>query len=149
MNMPAQRHGQICVKTILLLARHIEELGQLISNDAGIITTHDPDTVRGGDIAFYSYSRLPRGPLPPGYVEVMPELVFEVRSPSDRWPRLLTKAGEYLAAGVNVVCLLDDVTKTALVCRADELPQTLNADDELHLPDILGDLRVPVRQFFA
>jgi hypothetical protein len=28
------------------------------------------------------------------------------------------------------------------------LPRTLHADDELHLPDILGDLRVPVRRFF-
>jgi hypothetical protein len=34
------------------------------------------------------------------------------------------------------------------VYRGDELPRTLQGDDELHLHDILGDLRVPVRRFF-
>jgi hypothetical protein len=27
-------------------------------------------------------------------------------------------------------------------------PRTLQGDDELHLPDILGEFRVPVRRFF-
>ena len=49
---------------------------------------------------------------------------------------------------MTVVCLLDQVSETVQVYRADELPRTLHADDELHLPDILGDLRVPVRRFF-
>lgn len=32
------------------------------------------------------------------------------------------------------------------VYRVDELPRTLDAGDELHLPDILGDLRVGKRR---
>jgi hypothetical protein len=43
---------------------------------------------------------------------------------------------------------LDQVSETVQMYRADELPQTLHADDELHLPDILGDLRIPVGRFF-
>jgi Uma2 family endonuclease len=150
MNVPAPRHGEICANITTLVNPHVrgQGLGRVVSNDGGIVTERDPDTVRGGDVAYYSYARVPQGPLPAGYLDVVPELVFEVRSPTDRWSRLITKAGEYLEAGVTVVCLLDQVSETVQVYRTDELPRTLHADDELHLPDVLGELRVPVRRFF-
>ena len=34
--------------------------------------------LRGADVAFYSYARLPKGDLPPGYGPEAPELVVEV-----------------------------------------------------------------------
>jgi hypothetical protein len=49
---------------------------------------------------------------------------------------------------VTVVCILDQMSERVLVCRAEEGPLTLQRDDELHLPDILGDFRVPVRRSF-
>jgi hypothetical protein len=59
------------------LDRH--DTGRLVGNDSGVVTEHEPDTVRGADVAYYSYERIPRGPLPRGrYLTVMPELVFEV-----------------------------------------------------------------------
>jgi Uma2 family endonuclease len=150
MNVPAPRHGEICANITSWINPHVrgQGMGRIVSNDGGILTERDPDTVRGGDVAYYSYDRVPRGPLPAGYLEVVPEIVFEVRSPTERWSRLITKAGEYLEAGVSVVCLLDQVSETVQLYRADELPRTLHADDELHLPDILGDLRIAVRRFF-
>lgn len=150
MNVPAPRHGEICANITTLINPYVraQGMGRVVSNDGGILTERDPDTVRGGDVAYYSYVRVPRGPLPAGYLDVVPELVFEVRSPTERWSRLIAKAGEYLEARVTVVCLLDQVSETVQVYRADELPRTLHADDELHLPDILGELRVPVRRFF-
>jgi Uma2 family endonuclease len=150
MNMPAPRHGEICINIALLIGPHVRQqgMGRLVSNDSGVITERGPDTVRGPDIAYYSYSRVPQGPMPTGYLNVVPELVFEVRSTTDRWPRLIAKAAEYLEAGVGVVCLLDQVSEAVQVYRADELPRTLHGDYELHLPDVLGDFRVPVRRFF-
>ncbi len=150
MNVPAPRHGEICCKVARIIGNHADEhgLGRVVVNDSGVITEHDPDTLRGADAAFYSYDRVPRGPLPAGYLAVVPELVFEVRSPTDRWQRLFAKAAEYLEAGVSVVCLLDQMSERVLVCRAEEAPITLQGDDELHLPNILGDFRVPVRRFF-
>ena len=150
MNVPAPRHGEICANITTLINPYVrgQGMGRIVSNDGGILTERDPDTVRGGDVAYYSYNRVPQGPLPAGYLDVVPELVFEVRSSTDRWPRLLAKAAEYLDAAVTVVCLLDQVSETVQVYRADELPFTLHADDELHLPDILGELCIPVRRFF-
>jgi Uma2 family endonuclease len=150
MNVPAPRHGEICVNIVTLLHPHIKanKLGRLISNDGGVVTERGPDTVRGGDISFYSYARVPPGPLPRGYLSVVPELVFEVRSPTDRWSKVLAKVSEYLDAGVTVVCVLDQISETVQVFRQDELRHTLHNSDELHLPDILGDIRVPVQRFF-
>jgi Uma2 family endonuclease len=150
MNLPAPRQGQICGQVYYLLRRHLEEhpLGHLVCNDAGIITEHNPDTVRGADVAFYSFQRVPPGPLPQGYLPVAPELVFEVRSPGDRWGRIWAKVGEYLEAGVTVVCVLDQMTERCLICRNEEAIQVLAAEQELILADVLPEFRVVVRRFF-
>src|SRR5258708_37197012 len=96
--VPDRRHGQICSKVCRLLGNFAEEhdLGHVLNNDSGVITARQPDTVRGADVAFYSYNRLPKGPLPVLYPEVAPDLVVEVRSPGDRWPEALAKVAEYL-----------------------------------------------------
>lgn len=143
------RHGEVCCQAAYLLRRHLEgdPRGRVVTNDSGVVTERDPDTVRGADVAYYSYSRVPRGPLPQGYLSVPPELVFEVLSPRDRWRDVLAKVTEYLDAGVSVVCVLDPAHETAYV-YTDAPPRQLNAADEFSLPDLLGEFRVPVRRFF-
>ena len=134
----------------LSLRRYLEDhdLGHVLSNDAGVITERDPDTVRGADVAFYSYTRLPKGPLPGNYGPEVPELVVEVRSPSDRWPKILAKVAEYLDAGVTVVVVLDDESRTAILYFSDRPSLTLKPDDELTVPEILPGFAVAVRRFF-
>jgi Uma2 family endonuclease len=150
LNMPAPRHGYYCSKIDRILGNFADEhdAGRVMSNDSGVVTEHDPDTVRGADVAFYSYNRLPRGPLPEGYLDVAPEVVFEIRSPTDRWPRIHRKVGEYLEAGVLVVCVHDVQTRTVTVFRPEQPPQRLTEDDELTLPELHPDFRVPVRRLF-
>ncbi|HEX8203810.1 MAG TPA: Uma2 family endonuclease [Isosphaeraceae bacterium] len=150
MPQPKPRHGQIRARAARILGNHADDhdLGHVLSNDAGVITQRDPDTVRGADVAFYSFARVPKGPLPTEYLDVAPELVIEVRSPSDRWPAVLAKVAEYLDAGVLVVGVLDDESRTAHLFYADRPGRILGPDDELGLPDLLGDVRVPIRRFF-
>ena len=95
-----------------------------MSNDSGVITERDPDTVRGADVSFYSYERLPKGPIPSGYLSFPPNLIVEVRSPDDRWRDLLTKVNEYLAVGVTCVIVLDPEPRSAHVFHADLAPAT-------------------------
>jgi len=148
--MPKPRHGQVCSKVNRIVGNYVEDhdLGHLLCNDSGVITERDPDTIRGADIAFYSYARVPKGPLPPGYLEVPPEVVFEVRSPDDRRGDLNAKVAEYLDAGVRVVCVLDPGPRTATLHAAGQPPRVLGAEDELTIPEWLGGFRVPVRRFF-
>jgi Uma2 family endonuclease len=149
-NMPAPRHGEICANVVLLVGGYAraQGLGRVSCNDSGVVTERGPDTVRGADVAYYSYTRVPRGPLPAGYLPVAPDLVFEVRSPGDRWRDILAKVVEYLDAGVTAVCVLDPGPQRAHVYYADEPEQIFSADEELVLPTILGDFRLVVRRFF-
>jgi Uma2 family endonuclease len=87
--------------------------------------------------------KIPEGPLP-----VSPELIVEVRSPTDRISQLGAKAAEYLDAGVTGVVILDPKTESAAVYREDEFPIRMHNGDELTLPDVLPGFAVRVSQFF-
>jgi Uma2 family endonuclease len=146
---PDRRHGIICNKAGRILGDFAEEhdLGHMM-NGSGVITKRDPDTVRGADVAYYSYARLPKGPLPAGYGPEVPELVIEVRSSNDSWRDTQIKIGEYLKAGVLKVIVLDPRSRKAHVYSVDDEPAVLGPEDELTIPDLLGDFRVAVHRFF-
>jgi Uma2 family endonuclease len=150
-NMPTPRHGEVCGNVSHIVKSFLDQhpRGRVATNDSGVLTERDPDTVRGADIAYYSFERVPEGPLPNHYLEVAPDLVFEVRSPGDRWRKIHIKVAEYLEAGVTYVCVLDEQTQTCHVFHSDQPPRILTADQELHLPEALGEFRVLVGRFFT
>jgi Uma2 family endonuclease len=149
---PNRRHGRVCLKTGRILDTFVDEhdLGRVVSNDSGIVTKRDPDSVRGADLAYYSYARMPKGPAPNDYGEGAgaPELVVEVRSPGNSWRDIQIKVGEYLSAGVLFVLVLDPGNETAQLFGTDEPQRILGPDDELTIPAILGDFRERVGRFF-
>jgi len=150
MNLPYPRHGEICLNVGATLREFVKKnrLGRIIGNDSGIITERDPDTVRGPDVAYYSYNRVPQGTLPLHYLDAAPELAFEVLSPSDRWSDVLAKVAEYLAAGVCEVCVLDPASETAQVFCQDKPSRTVTADEDLAFPDVLAGFSVRVAELF-
>jgi Uma2 family endonuclease len=150
MNMPSFRHGKVCAKIARLIGFYVDinHLGHVLTNDSGVITRRNPDSVRGADVAFYSYRSVPKTEEPLVYASKPPELVFEVKSREDRWPKIQEKVAEYLAVGVQAVCVVDPETETVAVHHAERPVESLTAVDELALPDILGDFRVAVGQFF-
>ncbi len=150
MPSPSSAHGYYCGNIGLALGVYVRSkgVGRVVTNDSGVPTERGPDTVRGPDVAYYSYERIPRGPLPPGYWP-SPEVVFEVRSPSNSWPAVSAKATEYLNAGVKAVCVLDPDTASIGVYTAGEFPRRLTIDEELTLPEVFPDFRIPVREFLG
>jgi Uma2 family endonuclease len=144
------RHGQICASVVGILYPPVEDgdLGQLVCNDSGVVTERNPDTVRGADVAYYSFARIPKGPLPGGYLVLVPELIFEVIAPESPWPDVRAKTQEYLDAGVTTVCVLDPMQESVHVFNNDAPNRIFTADQELTLPEVLGDFRAPVRLFF-
>lgn len=151
MPMPDRRHGYVCGQAYYHLRLFVDnhDLGRVMSNDSAVITERGPDTVRGADVAYYSYARLPRGPLAGGYGPEIPEPVVEVRSKSDRWRDIHEKVAEYLHAGVLVVLVLDPEPETAHLFSANERHRTLIVEDELTFPGLLDGVRVAVSRFFA
>lgn len=114
------------------------------------MTQRDPDSVRRADVAFYSFARLPADkPLPTrGYTGIAPDLVFDIRSYTDRWSESHGKTAEYLEAGVGAVVVLDEQTQKAWLYRADDEPVEFGHDALLKFPSPLENWIVPVRQFF-
>lgn len=150
MNIPKPRHGQICSRVDRIVGAFADQhdLGHVTCNDAGVITERDPDTVRGGDVWFISYDRIPKGPLPDEYLEIAPDIVFEVKSEWDRWKDIHSKVAEYLNCGVAVVCVLDPETRTVRLYYPDQPDALLGPDNELTFADQLPGFSVAVQKFF-
>lgn len=147
---PKPLHGRICYRVASIVGRYVDanDLGTMLINDAGIITRRNPDSVRGADVAYYSYARMPRGPLADTYPDVSPDLVIEVRSPADRWRDIHSKVAEYLTIGVLDVCVLDPDTKSAHLYYPDQPNRTLGPDDDLTFPECFPDFRVGIATLF-
>jgi Uma2 family endonuclease len=150
MPQPTPAHGYYCANISFAVNGYVrsKDLGRVVSNDSGVTTERNPDTVRGPDVGFYSYARGPRGPLPKGYWPA-PELIFEVRSPSNTWREINGKLSEYFAVGVKAVCVLDPDSSVLWVYAPDQPPRQLTTDQELTLPEVFPDFRVPVREFLG
>jgi Uma2 family endonuclease len=150
MNVPNFHHGLLCNRLGRLVGNYAEDhqLGYVLNNDAGVVTERDPDTVRGPDVSFYSYSRVPRGTIPAGYPNVVPEVAIEVRSPTDGWPKVLAKVSEFLNAGVNLICVVDAQSQSVFAYTATQPGTTISGNEELTFPTPLDGLRIPVRRLF-
>ena len=92
---PGFPHGVYCSKIDRIIGNFVEanDLGRTLTDDSGMITERGPDSVRGPDFSFYSYERIPKGPLKQGYPSTPPEMVFEVLSPEDRWSKVIDQGG--------------------------------------------------------
>jgi Uma2 family endonuclease len=130
---------------------HQHKLGRVFSHDTFVRTKRGEggESVRGPDVAFVSYERLPAGPVAKGPIPVPPNLVVEVRSPRDRISQLSAKASEYIEAGVTVVLVIDPDTESAAVYREDEFPIRMHNGDELTLPDVLPGFALRVADLFT
>jgi len=148
--VPFQHHGYLCMQIGTLISIHARtnDLGRVTSNDSWIRTGTNPDTIRGADVCFFTYERLPRGPMPHGLLDVVPDLVVEVRSPSDLWTDIFSKVVEYLHSGVQVVVVIDPNSVTASVYRSDVVQVTHQRDDTLTIPDLLPGFAVVVGRLF-
>lgn len=97
-----------------------------------------------------SYAVLPAEvPTPEGALTPPVELVAEVRASTECLVALMFKAMEHIAAGVQVVLLVDIESCAVGVFRDNQFPQRFEADQTLTLPDVLPGFAVPVASFFG
>ncbi len=145
--MAGAKHGVINLNAGSIIRDFVRshKLGRVMSNDTLVRVA--ADTARGADVCFLSYAKLPAG-VPDGILEVPPELVVEVKSPSDLWTDLLGKVLDYLRAGVAVVVVIDPKTESASVFRPGERQDVFEKDQTLTIPDVLPGFEVPVARFF-
>src|SRR5207248_3194546 len=118
------RHSRIAVRASYLLEAWARQSrrGRVFSGDAGLITERDPDSVRGADVAYFSYRRLPADQEPTGFSSVPAELVVEVVGQGQVWDAMVEKVGEYLSMGVDRVWVLDPEAQTVHLFGGDARP---------------------------
>ena len=105
-------HSAVTGQIFLLLQNHARQVaaGRVLTNETGIVVKRHPDTVRGADVLFISYSRLPKAVTLKGYLRQAPELVVEVLSEDDTWKRMEEKIADYHGCGVDMVWVADPRT---------------------------------------
>ena len=125
------------------------KLGVLTGADGTYIVHRDPDTVLVPDVAFVRWDRLPGGIRPRRFSPVSPDLVVEVRSPSDRSGEIAKKVELYQRVGVPLIWWVDPERRTVTVHRDEQPGVELGEEDELDGGDVLPGLRLPVAEIFA
>lgn len=121
--------------------------GRAFTNEVGLITERDPDTVRGADIVYYSYARLPKG-NDQGFSHVPPELAVEVWGRGQSWAELHEKAAEYLRMGVDRVWLVDGDRRRVHVLGRERPPEQFGSGDVLRDSSVLPGFELPVADIF-
>ena len=144
------RHGRICSKIDRTIGRWLDEGrgGELATNDAGIITDRDADSLRGPDVYYFAPDRVPSDEEELEWLENPPDLCVEVRSPSETWPGVIKKAQEYLAAGSREVWVCDPDRRQVQVYTRDAGPRIVGAEETLTSP-VLPGFSVVVDELFA
>jgi Uma2 family endonuclease len=137
--------GMLCGQLGIFLSAH--PLGWLTTNDSGVILAHDPDTVRGPDLAFWSRETLPQLPRE-GYPSIAPDLVVEVLSPGDVFIRVQRKVQDHLRAGVRLAWILVPEDRSIAVFRSGREPIVLSSGETLSGEDILPGFSCPVTELF-
>ena len=108
-----------------------------LQQDTGFQITWDPDTVLAPDLAFIRRERL-RLDSPRVYGEVVPDLVAEIVSFSERRRRAQWKMARWRAAGVSLGWLIEPRSRTATMYLADGRMEVVPAEGQLSGGDVFG-----------
>lgn len=149
MSPAGRQHGRIESK----LSRYLDEfvadrdLGEVMVGKVGIYTGRDPDTVRAADVLFISHERLKKA-SPEGYLDVAPELIVEIMSPTNKWEEVRRKIEEYFGIGVEQVWIVEPANRAVQVYRSRDAVRTLSEGDTLEDDGILDGFAIAVGALF-
>ena len=137
------RHSRITANVAFLNETRARQTGRgrMLTDEAGIVVENDPDTVRGADVVYISYDRLPRAKTPIGFCTVVPELVVEIIGKGQGWREMVEKAGAYR------VWVIDPDTRRVHILRSDHEPVALSENETVADEAILPGFSCRVAEF--
>ena len=143
-------HGRIEVNVAAALRAFVRthNLGVVMAGEVGVFTTRNPDTVRAPDILFLSHERDARRTRRDGFLEVAPDLVVEILSPTDRPDAVRRKLHEYFTAGVRMAWVIDPATRTVRVHRPGCESRSVAAGEVIAGDHVLPGFVLPVDEVF-
>jgi Uma2 family endonuclease len=116
--------------------------------EVGLVLRRNPDRLTCPDALFVAAASLPLRRSSEGYLETIPELVVEIRSPNDTGPEVQAKVDEYLAAGVRVVWVADPDRKTVTAHRTGQPAQVFGPADTLTIADVIPGFQAQIVDLF-
>ncbi len=120
-------------------------LGRVTGAGAGFILPNS-DT-RAPDVSFVQAQRLRKSPR--SFAELAPDLMVEVKSPSDRLKGLREKIDSFLAQGTRVGILIHPEQRWVEIRRTGQEPVTLQDGDLLTVPDLLPGWEVRIEDLWC
>jgi Uma2 family endonuclease len=146
---PGFVHGLVQLNVAIALRTHARQTKSgRVTTASGAITEEGPDTVRGPDVAFWSFKRLPADRVPKVYANVAPDLCVEVLSPGNTNEKMTRKIKEYFTSGVQMVWVLDPDEQTVTVYRQPGDGRVLWNNTTISAEDLLPGFSCPVAEFF-
>ena len=150
--MPAGvKHGKIAIRLGGRVNSHVEQgdLGHVFGSDSGVLLERNPDTVREPDLAYVSAERLPLDSDLDGCCPVAPDLVVEIKSPSDSEREVDEEATMWLSHGVRIALVINPETATIRVRQPDRPAVILTMDDTLDVGEVLPGFSCSVREILG
>lgn len=109
-----------------------------------------PGLLRGPDIAFTAWKRLPGGRVPKApFPNLAPDLAVEVLSPSNTAAEMRRKRDEYFRNGVRLVWIVDPKTRTVEVYAPRRKPVVLTEAETLDGGKVLPGFTLSLAELFA
>jgi Uma2 family endonuclease len=143
-------HGDIVGALHVELGIYIRRnhLGKIYGAETGFLVARDPDTVRAPDIAFIQASRVTPAASAPNWNPIIPDLVVEVISSSDRDKDVASKTRMWLDAGVRLVWVVYPARREIVVHQPDGAT-TLTDSETLGGEDVVPGFSLPVTDVFG
>ena len=132
----------ICVR------QQVRPRGRVYTSGVPVRIRRDPDTFVGADLVYLAPGQAARTSASATYLDEAPAIVIEILSPSDTAEGVAEKIGEYLAAGVGQVWVVNTFFKTVTVYRPDARPVLFNDEQELSAEPQMPGFRAPVAEVF-
>lgn len=121
------------------------KLGRVTGSSAGFILSNAD--ARAPDVSFVLAERLRKSPR--SFAELTPDLMVEVKSPSDSLTKLREKIDVFLRLGARVGLLIHPEQRWVEVRRTGQAPMRLNDGDVLTVPDLLPGWEVKVEELWS
>lgn len=126
------------------------KLGYVTGADGHYVFSVENNVAVIPDVAFVNKDTMPQ-PVPAKLLHIIPNLVVEVISPTDRANDIRRKIEIYLEYGTKLIWIIYPQSKRIDIYRQSDKThtETLSIDDILDGEDVLSGFSIPVKDIFA
>ena len=120
------------------------KLGRVFESSGGFILPNSD--LRVPDVSFVTASRLKQSKR--YFAELVPDIVVEIKSQSDRLKPLREKIQSFIELGAKVGILIDPDKRTVTIYTPTADPVVLTDGDMISIPELLPGWEVPVAELW-